>query len=198
MLVDAEAAAAADGGGVLEVNAKLVVVDAGGPRRLESDADRVDAGQLAAAVPPAAAEGAVVGGGVVPPCSELFLGRMWSLLKAGVASVPRPTAELASGSADAGAAKLGILNEASGPDKISPEREADGSLGGLKPKIGLGLPAVPPCCVLSGGMKLGGAGLGAVAATGLDALAGMFAGCSHFDPAEAQQRLLIAESNHTL
>ena len=176
MLVDAEAVGAADDGGVLEGRAKLLDVGAGGPRPLESDADRVVAGQLAAAEPPAAVEGAVAGEGIVPPCSELFLGRMWSLLKAGVASVPCPTAELACGWADAGAAKLGILDEASGPDEISPEGEAGDSLGGLKPKIGLGLPAVPPCCVLSGGMKLGGAGLGGVAATGLDALAGMLAG----------------------
>ena len=75
LLNDAEAAGAVDDSGMFEGSAKLLVVDAEGPRRLESDADRVGAGQLAAAVPPAAVAGAVAGGGVVSACSELFLGK---------------------------------------------------------------------------------------------------------------------------
>ena len=195
LLVDAEAAGAADGSGMLAGSAKLLVVDAGGPRRLESEADRVDAGQLAAAGSPAAA--AVAGGGVVPACSELFLGKMWCLLKPGVASAPCLAGKLASSLADAGPAKLGILDEASGPDDISPEGEAGGSLGGLKPKIGLGLPGELPCCMLNDGIKLNGAGFGGVADTGLDALANILAGCSPFDTAATKQRVVIAKSNHT-
>lgn len=68
MLTDAEAAGAADSSGMLEGSAKLLVVDAGGPRRLESDADRVDAGELAAAVSPVAVAAAVA---LVPAAFEL-------------------------------------------------------------------------------------------------------------------------------
>lgn len=197
LLVDAEAAGAGDGSGMLAGSAKLLVVDAGGPRRLESDADRVDAGQLAAAGSPAAAAGAVTGGGVVPACSELFSGKMWSLLKPGVASVPCLAGKLVSGLADGGAAKLGVLDEASGPDNISPEGEAGGRLGGLKRKIGLGLPGEPPCCMLSDGIKLNGAGLGGIAATGLAVLANMLAGCSPCDTAAAKRREVTLKSHHT-
>ena len=110
------------------------------------------------------------------------------MLKPCVASVPGPVGKLASGLADAGAAQVEVLDGASVPDKISSDGEAGGSLGELKPKIGFGLPAVPPCCVLNGGIKLNGSGLGGFAATGLDALAGVLAGCSNVDPAAAEQK----------
>ena len=71
MLTDAEAAGAADSSGMLEGIAKLLVVDAGGPRQLESDADRVDAGQPAAAVSPAAVAAAVAVGSLLPASFEL-------------------------------------------------------------------------------------------------------------------------------
>lgn len=185
-LVDTEVPGAVDGVGVLEGGARLLAADVGGPRRLASDGDRGNAGQVAAAVPPAAVVGAVVGGGVVPACPELFLGSMWSLLKPGVAPVACPTAELAGGLDDAGVAKLGVLDEVSGPDGISP------GLAGVKPNIGLGLPAVSSCGAVSEGIKLKGAGLGEGAAAGVDALANMLALCSPFAPATAYKSVMAA------
>ena len=119
------------------------------------------------------------------------------MLKPGVASVPGPVGKLASGLADAGAAQVEVLDGASVPDKISSDGEAGGSLAELKPKIGFGLPAVPPC-VLNGGIKLNGSGLGGVAATGLDALAGVLAGCSIVDPVAAEQREGCQVKSHML
>ena len=118
------------------------------------------------------------------------------MLKPGVASAPGLVGKLAGGLADAGAAQAGSLDEASGPDEISPDGEAGGSSGGLKPKTGLGVTAVPPCCMLSDGIEVNSAGLGGVASTGFDTLAGMVAGCSTFDPAAAKRRRIIAKSNH--
>lgn len=185
-LVDTGFSGAVGGDGVLDGGARLPAVDVGGLGRLASKGDRGDAGQLAAAVPPAAVMGAMAGGGVTPACSELFLGSMWSLLKPGVASVACPRGELAGGLADAGVAKLGGLDEASGPDRISP------GLAGVKPNIGLGVPAVSPCGAVSGGIKLNGASLGEGAAAGVDALANMLALCSPFAPAMAQNRTMVA------
>ena len=120
------------------------------------------------------------------------------MLKPGVASVPGPVGKLTSGFADAGAAQVEVLDGASVPDKISSDGEAGGSLGEMKPKIGFGLPAVPPCCMLNGGIKLNGSGLVGVAATGLDVLAGMLAGCGTVDPVAAEQREGCQVKSHML